>query len=904
MPEYSIVISQPEGSTKFIFDPNSQPVAAGDLVSWSNRTNAKHTIVIDNQPGAAPMPAEPWDSSKPAYKVATAVTYKCIEPEHGETGSITIGVVVLMMMLLAGLAAPSLKAQGTPAKCGDLIGGEIQDIPKIDRDDVKSQVRGTLVTVGEKTLIAFVKGARVTDKMLTDANINCVAQWLRTYRKDGPVTSQQPNAAATLPVPGPTIRAKVGDLVELTFLNLVDPLNFPGTDTGKCDAVTGDKGEVYPKTDTFPNCFHGSVFTNVHYHGTHTSPNSTGDNVFLEIVPSPRSKDNARTPTVTADTVREQFKRFFDDCEMHLNRDDSPQQWPRIWKDLPLTFRLKQNALLKVAQPTLYAANQNAISYGAFPQNYIGAFPYCYRLPVYKPLTFPPAPMTEERMTHTAGAGSAEHDEAAAPTRDLLMGQAPGTHWYHAHKHGSTTLNVSNGMTGVLIIEGAYDKEINDAYKQYGGIKEQVILLNQIGVTPRREGGTESSPGPYFSVNGRLQPTIPMRPGEVQFWRIANTSGRTSVIFTAPAGVTWRQLAQDGVQFTNDNYKASENTQFVLASGNRADLLVKAPAQASATVPLSIGLTVDPAAGSAIPTPQLLLNITTGATAHDMPFMDRSNAYFPPFLKDITEVTGHKEIVFATDRNPQSTGGFSNHTIDGKKFSGEVGALVLLNQVEEWKIVNASYAPKIAHPFHIHINPFQISEVFSPNDTLQASPGVGTLNIAASSATVTTSGPNFATIHPGWVLNITGVGLRTVASVQPDNTTLTLTAAIGTTPVSGAAYTINAPRYVFLNTWPLVPGQCYLDPNDSATWKPCAAVPQPPATQRIWWDVFSIPSGISVTWAGNTAGTNVPGYFKLRSRFVDYSGYYVIHCHILAHEDRGMMTVVSVAPLQPPFSHH
>jgi len=28
----------------------------------------------------------------------------------------------------------------------------------------------------------------------------------------------------------------------------------------------------------------------------------------------------------------------------------------------------------------------------------------------------------------------------------------------------------------------------------------------------------------------------------------------------------------------------------------------------------------------------------------------------------------------------------------------------------------------------------------------------------------------------------------------------------------------------------------------------------------------------------------------MRSRFVDYTGQYVMHCHILAHEDRGMMT--------------
>ena len=38
-----------------------------------------------------------------------------------------------------------------------------------------------------------------------------------------------------------------------------------------------------------------------------------------------------------------------------------------------------------------------------------------------------------------------------------IMGQSPGTHWYHAHKHGSTAINVANGMTGAFIIEGDYD---------------------------------------------------------------------------------------------------------------------------------------------------------------------------------------------------------------------------------------------------------------------------------------------------------------------------------------------------------------------------------------------------------------------------------------------------------------
>jgi FtsP/CotA-like multicopper oxidase with cupredoxin domain len=92
--------------------------------------------------------------------------------------------------------------------------------------------------------------------------------------------------------------------------------------------------------------------------------------------------------------------------------------------------------------------------------------------------------------------------------------------------------------------------------------------------------------------------------------------------------------------------------------------------------------------------------------------------------------------------------------------------------------------------------------------------------------------------------------------------------------------------------------QCYIDPEDEATWKPCDPFPR---TNLIWWDVFPIPSGKRVSVNGNTVA--IPGYFKMRSRFVDYPGQYVMHCHILAHEDRGMMTVVQVAPYRTPYSH-
>jgi suppressor of ftsI len=47
----------------------------------------------------------------------------------------------------------------------------------------------------------------------------------------------------------------------------------------------------------------------------------------------------------------------------------------------------------------------------------------------------------------------------------------------------------------------------------------------------------------------------------------------------------------------------------------------------------------------------------------------------------------------------------------------------------------------------------------------------------------------------------------------------------------------------------------------------------------------------------------------MRSRFVDFPGNYVLHCHILAHEDRGMMSIVELtAPGTPAtailYHHH
>jgi FtsP/CotA-like multicopper oxidase with cupredoxin domain len=115
-----------------------------------------------------------------------------------------------------------------------------------------------------------------------------------------------------------------------------------------------------------------------------------------------------------------------------------------------------------------------------------------------------------------------------------------------------------------------------------------------------------------------------------------------------------------------------------------------------------------------------------------------------------------------------------------------------LDSVQTWKVVNQSLATN--HPFHIHVNPFQVIQVVYPQ---------------------------------------------------------------------GAADP-NAPFYAELNA--------------------AAASNRAP----VWLDVVALPLPDASDPTGN------PGYVIIRQRYADFTGQYVMHCHILGHEERGMMQLLAV----------
>ena len=923
MPDFSIkIVSTDSGLAGFqpdlpgsnVGDPLS--VAPGSRVSWDNQSNDTHQVALADGSYTS-------NEILPQYQSQTdyitpdsgSVTYQCTKHE-GETGSIVVQAVVpmdpitpngtpivtpivtlLFAVALIAVSALPVSAQVTPTPSPSPHASHTPSpMPPATPSPTPpptSQVsclkaQQPLVRIPEiiskdgrlrATLIAGTEQVRMPSRNPTSFDSKpsqpgdpqtfqgCFPEWVRTFRSPDTTTPfPQPTSGLADPFPGPTLRARVGDFIQLTFLNQIDPSKFGQSidrgDTGNCDSSSAG----YPggARDTFPNCFHGSTTANIHFHGTHTNPNSTGDNVFLEILSSKRITTAPPVPPPPS------FDEFFKQCEVELNKG-SHVVWPMTWPDPTKPDPTKPDSLKaytamqrqliqdrfdkqpNIGQP-LWPVNQAQIDRQLWPQYYIGSYPYCFKLPKFPEVTQSPVP--------TTGAGSAEmqaHQGMAAPAvvqqgGPLRMGQSPGTHWYHAHKHGSTAINVSNGFVGTFIIEGLYDDEINEVYKDFGPQwtrTQPVLVINQFGTSPNLKGGAGQDKGPDFSINGRTNPIISMKPGEVQMWRIVNASGRAGALFLEPpAGLNWKALAIDGVQLHTDRYAQSSNKRFLLAAGNRIDLLVQAGPCTTAggcSYPVNVHNVVDPSDLKPATPPArgpfkislATVTVASGASVN-MPFPDASPAKtFPTDLGDITddEIKGTQIVNFGTVPQQFTSGAppkspAAIHTINGQKFSGEVGVAVLLNKVEEWKITNNT--PNISHPFHIHINPFQVTEVFAPNSTL----------------------------------------------------------ADGTTPM-----------YVVSTTKPanMPAGQCWVNPDDSATWKPCVATA--PLTNRVWWDVFPIPSAVISTKSDKTPVT-IRGYFKMRSRFVDYPGWFVIHCHILAHEDRGMMTVVEVTPRLSPYSHH
>lgn len=374
-----------------------------------------------------------------------------------------------------------------------------------------------------------------------------------------------------------------------------------------------------------------------------------------------------------------------------------------------------------------------------------------------------------------------------------------GTFWYHPHRHGSTAIQVASGMAGALIIQGTRqptkdqpgDLDLLLTSSANQTFKERTMVFQQIQygcyTKPTKPGekpvlkmdangaylcdpgdvgeildysgfgpGGWSKSGRYTSINGAVQPFFAdAKAGQIERWRMVHAGVRDSInlkvvqlkgqplqgpILAADeqkllqnactgAIVPQHQIAADGLTLA-----AIDTTEVsVFQPGYRWDTLMMFPeggqycviddaAAASANVdqtpsePQLLGIVqVADAAGPVTST--LAQQLIQSAKVNISP--DMQNAvisdlqaglrlrHFVPH-QDLPETPNKQYLEFNIDTSASPV----RFEIDGEPYQpGRIDRELILGNTDEW-ILTSKLA---SHPFHIHVNPFQVVAVLDPN---------------------------------------------------------------------------------------------------------------------------------------------------------------------------------------------
>lgn len=374
-----------------------------------------------------------------------------------------------------------------------------------------------------------------------------------------------------------------------------------------------------------------------------------------------------------------------------------------------------------------------------------------------------------------------------------------GTFWYHPHRHGSTAIQVASGMAGALIVQGtrlptpSKNGDIDTLLKptKTQRFKERVLVMQQVqyacynkdGKVKTNTDGTylcekgdtgeirnydNFSPGAwgasgrYTSINGEVLPTFGGAiAGQIERWRLVHAGIRDTInmeIRPLKAGVKIPigLKANEHAAFVAANCSATAIPQTLMAAdgltleralptavatyqpGYRWDALIVFPSAGDYCV-------VDastPAGGNVSPavSPVNLMGIVKvekgskpvadvasylkseliQAAQVNMPRDVRAkvkndlleNLSFSSFTHHPTvtdaEVNGKQELTFFIDAKSNPP----RFEIDGKPYDpSRVDRKLVLGNVDEWTL----RSDFVSHPFHIHVNPFQVVKILDPS---------------------------------------------------------------------------------------------------------------------------------------------------------------------------------------------
>ena len=319
-----------------------------------------------------------------------------------------------------------------------------------------------------------------------------------------------------------------------------------------------------------------------------------------------------------------------------------------------------------------------------------------------------------------------------------------GLYWYHPHYHGSAGVQVINGMAGLILVKGPIDEvpEIAAARDELLAIQNlKINPLNSasslwgfepLAYRPASEGGyspetrielitANGSPvmvidrsGPKPVASPQSLPVYKMQPGEVMRLRILNG---TDGIFLplALAGFEVFVIGQDGINLLKPERAGDDLKSAIrMAPGNRNEVLIRAPMnpttgvlQALTQMPTSPNL-LSEKMGEMMSTPQIgIARFEVSGAPKQMAIPEKlpipTREY--PLISD-SEIMGRHTVTFTmTTGSKRIIDGFE-YLVDGELYrEDQVDPKVKVGTAEEWRIVNNSDG---IHPFHIHVNSFEV----------------------------------------------------------------------------------------------------------------------------------------------------------------------------------------------------
>jgi len=280
-----------------------------------------------------------------------------------------------------------------------------------------------------------------------------------------------------------------------------------------------------------------------------------------------------------------------------------------------------------------------------------------------------------------------------------------GTHWLHPHRHGAGTRQVGGGAASVVIVEdipGFVPPEVENA-------KEQILMVQLFDTTEFDKIGDRDQlfdlqPVPdvgneFLLVNGQYNPTIKLRAGEWQRWRVVFGSWDAKPLDLQLGGAKddceINLLAKDGIYI--DDYPR-EIAFFPIPTGGRADIMIRCREAKTYTGMSYLGENL------------FTLKVFEPSGEIDVSTPPNSNWNFqkPSYLTDLRNTSPSPGCSCDTYLNDER--------LNGLKFDQDV----FLHTIALGSVVERNLTGLRSHPYHQHVYPFQLQELFGTEDALDA----------------------------------------------------------------------------------------------------------------------------------------------------------------------------------------